>query len=118
MQYKITDEIIDNVLILSITATMSVDKGYRILSKELAVLKENIKTLTRDRVRESMSFYDRYLMEVDYNLSGLSKENRSKYRITLYLKPIDCGDKDSIIDEVVQWYRPVIDSFCDKYGIR
>lgn len=117
MEYKVTSDITDNVMIFSITTTMTVDRGCRILSKELIRLEDEIKALTKDKVKQSKSFWDRYIVDIEYNVNGLTKGKKSKYKVICYLKPIDCGDK-GLSDEVAEWYKPIIDGFKTKYNIR
>ena len=83
---------------------------------ELAQLKTAIANETEKRVKESIKFWDRYLLDVNFNSNGISSGKKTKFKIECFLKPIDECD-DETVREVVAWFEPLIADFRRTYDV-
>lgn len=115
-RYKISVEFTEGVMIATIVAYLTPKSGVRILAKELASLNDEVKELTEKKIKQSKSFWDRYIVDIDYNENGLTAKSNSKFKITCYLKPIEINEE--LIDEVESWFVPKVEEFKSKYELR
>ena len=106
----------EGILQIRMVSTMTISSGSCMYCDELAQLKAKIINETEKKVRESIKFWDRYLLDVTFNSNGISSGKKTKFKIECFLKPIDeCNDETA--REVVAWFEPLIADFRRTYDV-
>ena len=106
----------DGILQIRIVSSMTINSGNSMYCDELGVLKTSITSEMEKRVKDSIKFWDRYLLDVNFNSNGISAGKKTKFKIECFLKPIDGCDAETA-KEVVSWFEPLIAEFRQKYGV-
>ena len=106
----------EGILQIRMVSSMTISSGSCMYCDELTQLKAKIINETEKKVKESIKFWDRYLLDVNFNSNGISSGKKTKFKIECFLKPIDeCNDETA--REVVAWFEPLIADFRRTYDV-
>ena len=106
----------DGILHIRMVSSLTINSGSCMYCDELTQLKSEIINETEKKVKESIKFWDRYLLDVNFNSNGISSGKKTKFKIECFLKPIDECDAETA-REVVAWFEPLIANFRQTYDV-